>query len=116
LWQSKKTDLMVRTLAVATYPFLARDAAGVRDLGKIAADNTEDDMLRTEAATAFARLSSEKKDITILVDLAKKYFAASDKKTKSAATQTDPKARKNDERAAKAYTGYAHIFLTHSAR
>lgn len=78
-------DLMTRILAIGAYPFLTRDGAGTDDLGKIAADNSADDNLRTEAATAFARLSSDAKDVKILTDLANKYFEASAKKKKEAA-------------------------------
>jgi hypothetical protein len=76
---------MTRILAIGAYPFLVRDGAGTADLGKIAADNTADDNLRTEAATAFARLSHDAGDIKVLTDLAAKYFEASEKKTKEAA-------------------------------
>jgi hypothetical protein len=77
-------DLMTRILAVGAYPFLTRDDQGVEELGKIAADNTADDNLRTEAATAFARLSHDAKDVVVLEGLAQKYFDASDKKRKEA--------------------------------
>jgi hypothetical protein len=78
-------DLMTRILAVDCYPFVTHDDAGVAELGKIAADNAADDNLRTEAATAFARLSRDSSDIKILNDLAQKYFDAADKKNKEAA-------------------------------
>jgi hypothetical protein len=78
-------DLMTRILAIGAYPFMTRDGAGTDELGKIAADNSADDNLRTEAATAFARLSRDPADIKILNDLAQKYFDASDKKKKEAA-------------------------------
>jgi hypothetical protein len=78
-------DLTTRILAVGAYPFLTRDDTGVAELGKIAADNAADDNLRTEAATAFARLSHDAADIKILTDLAQKYFDAADKKNKEAA-------------------------------
>jgi hypothetical protein len=73
-------DLNTRLLAIGAYPFLTRDDAGVDDLGKIAADNNADDTLRQEAATAFARLSHDAKDISVLEGLAQKYFDASTKK------------------------------------
>jgi hypothetical protein len=73
-------DLNTRVLAIGAYPFLTRDDAGIDDLGKIAADNKADDTLRQEAATAFARLSHEAKDIAVLESLAQKYFDASAKK------------------------------------
>jgi len=75
-------DLMTRILAVGAYPFVSRDDAGADDLGKIAADNGADDQLRTEAATAFSRMSRSEGDIKILEALAQKYFDASDKKRK----------------------------------
>jgi hypothetical protein len=78
-------DLATRILAVQAYPFLTRDDTGVDELGKIAADNGADDNLRTEAATAFARLSHDPSEIKILNDLAQKYFDAADKKNKEAA-------------------------------
>ena len=77
-------DLTTRILAVGAYPFVAHDDSGVADLGKIAADNAADDNLRTEAATAFARLSRDPNDVKILVALAQKYFDAADKKRKEA--------------------------------
>ena len=73
-------DLNTRILAIGAYPFLSRDDAGIDDLGKIAADNKADDTLRQEAATAFARLSHDARDISILEALAQKYFDASAKK------------------------------------
>ncbi|HEY1558376.1 MAG TPA: hypothetical protein VGF94_26310 [Kofleriaceae bacterium] len=77
-------DLMTRILAVGAYPFVTHDDTGVEDLGKIAADNAADDQLRTEAATAFSRLSHNAGDIKVLEGLAQKYFDASDKKRKEA--------------------------------
>ena len=78
-------NLMVRILAIGAYPFLTRDGSGTAELGKIAADNGADDNLRTEAATAFARLSRDANDIKVLNDLAQKYFDAAEKKKKEAA-------------------------------
>ncbi|HLL22290.1 MAG TPA: hypothetical protein VK427_09170, partial [Kofleriaceae bacterium] len=75
-------DTMTKILAIGAYPFLARDMTGVPELGKIAADNTADDGLRQEAATAFARMSRDKADIAVLETLATKYFDAADKKRK----------------------------------
>jgi hypothetical protein len=84
LWQAKETELNVKILAISAYPFLTRDGAGVDELGKIAADNTADDQLRQEAATAFARLSTSSKSLDVLEGLADKYFKASaDKKKES---------------------------------
>jgi hypothetical protein len=78
-------DLMTRILAIGAYPFMTRDGAGTAALGAIAADNSADDNLRTEAATAFARLSRDAGDVKVLTDLANKYFEASEKKRKEAA-------------------------------
>ncbi len=78
-------DLGTKILAISAYPFLTRDGAGVEELGKIAADNKADDTLRQEAATAFARLSSDPKSLDVLEGLAQKYFDASTAKTKEAA-------------------------------
>lgn len=83
MW-SGKGELNVRLLAIGAYPFVVRDDAGVDELGKIAADNAADANLRTEAATAFARLAHSPADIKVLTDLAQKYFDASDKKRKEA--------------------------------
>ena len=77
-------DLGTKILAISAYPFLTRDGAGTEDLGKIAADNKADDTLRQEAATAFARLSSDPKSLDVLEGLAQKYFDASTAKTKEA--------------------------------
>lgn len=111
----KPLDLTTRILAVAAYPFVTRDATGAAELGKIAADNQADDTLRQEAATAFARVSSDPKDIAVLEELAQKYLDASRKKAREAAgAQTA--AAKNLDRAAKAYQGYARMFQTSIAR
>jgi hypothetical protein len=75
-----QSELTNRLLAIGAYPFLTRDDAGVDGLGKIAADNAADERLRTEAATAFARLAHDPRDITVLQGLAQKYADASLKK------------------------------------
>ncbi len=75
-----ESDLATRVLAIGAYPFLARDDAGVEDLGKIAADNNADDPLRKAAALSFALLAHDTKDITLLQGLAQKYLDASAKK------------------------------------
>jgi hypothetical protein len=77
---SGELDINTRVLAIGAYPFLVRDDAGADELAKIAADNKADDRLRQEAATAFARLSHDAKDISILESLAQKYFDAAAKK------------------------------------
>ncbi|HMG21893.1 MAG TPA: hypothetical protein VK607_11265 [Kofleriaceae bacterium] len=73
-------DLNTRILAISAYPYLTRDDAGVEDLGKIASDNNADATLRQAAATAFALLAHDARDIAILQSLAQKYFEASAKK------------------------------------
>lgn len=78
-------DLNTRILAIGAYPFLVRDGSGTKDLADIAADNKADDNLRTEAATAFARLSNNPDDIKVLNDLADKYFKAAEEKRKEGA-------------------------------
>ncbi len=83
MW-SGKGELNIRIMAIGAYPFVARDTAGLDELGKIAADNAADANLRTEAATAFARMATSADDIKVLTDLAQKYFDASDKKRKEA--------------------------------
>jgi hypothetical protein len=85
IWMNKAADLTTRILAVGTYPFVTRDSTGTTELAKIAANNAADDSLRQEAATAFARLSQDPKDIRILVGLAQKYLDASAAHTKEAA-------------------------------
>ena len=92
-------DLNTRILAISAYPFLVRDDAGVDDLGRIAADNKADDQLRQEAATAFARLSSDPKDIKVLEDLAQKYFDAAAKKR----AEADGKPKADKEAADKVF-------------
>ena len=67
-------DVMTRILAVGAYPFVAHDDAGVAELGAIAFDNHADLNLRTEAATAFARLSRDPAHIKELNDLADQYY------------------------------------------
>ncbi|MGE0866955.1 MAG: hypothetical protein AB7P03_00225 [Kofleriaceae bacterium] len=74
----------VRLLAIGAYPFVARDMAGVEELGAIAGDNGAEDGLRQEAATAFARLARDPGGIKILEGLAQKYFDASAQKRKEA--------------------------------
>ena len=95
-----EADLNTRVLAIGAYPFLARDDAGTDDLGKIAADNKADDTLRQEAATAFARLSHDARDISILEALAQKYFDASAKKR----AEADGKAKQAADAAEKEFT------------
>ncbi len=67
-------DLTTRILAVGAYPFVAHDDGGVAQLGTIAFDNHADLNLRTESATAFARLSRDPAHIKELNDLADQYY------------------------------------------
>ncbi|HEY0195305.1 MAG TPA: hypothetical protein VGC42_29520 [Kofleriaceae bacterium] len=90
------SDLNTRVMAIGAYPFLTRDDTGLEDLGKIAADNTADDSLRQEAATAFARMSHDAKDISVLEGLAQKYFDAAAKK-RAEADKHKPEADKADK-------------------
>jgi len=75
-----QSELSTRLMAIGAYPFLTRDDTGTDELGKIAADNNADERLRQEAATAFARLAHDSRDIAILQGLAQKYADASSKK------------------------------------
>ncbi|HWU89335.1 MAG TPA: hypothetical protein VN253_18860 [Kofleriaceae bacterium] len=83
-------EFNTKILAIVKYPFLARDLTGVDELAAIAADNGSDresqfhDQLRQVAAEAFARMSRDPKDISILQGLAKKYYEASTEKRKAA--------------------------------
>jgi hypothetical protein len=97
-----EADLNTRLLAIGAYPFLTRDDAGVDELGKIAADNKADDNLRREAATAFARLAHDPKDIAVLEGLAQKYFDASAKKRAEADGKPKAAADTADKEFAKA--------------
>lgn len=83
-WMAKDTHAAEKTLAISVYPFLTRDGAGVEELAKIAGDNSADDGLRQEAATAFARLSRDAKSLGVLEGLADKYFKASADRLKEA--------------------------------
>lgn len=85
LWINPRTDVVTRTLAVHTYGFVARTAADVDALGKIAADNRADDGLRQEAAAAYARLARDPKHIKLLLQLAQRYLDAAETKRKAAA-------------------------------
>jgi hypothetical protein len=99
-----ESDVASRSLAIGAYPFLSRDDAGIEELGKIAADNKADDGLRQEAATAFARLSHDAKDISVLEGLAQKYFDASAKKRAEADGKAKAAADAAEKEFAKAKT------------
>ncbi len=100
LWKASKLDVTTRTLAISAYPFLARTAVDVDELGKIAGDNAADDGLRQEAATAFARLATEPKHISLLLGLANRYTKQAAVKRK-AATSAKPSKAKADAALAK---------------
>jgi len=95
-----ESDVNTRIMAISAYPFLSRDDAGIDDLGKIAADNKAADGLRQEAATAFARLSHDPRDIAILEALAQKYFDESAKRR----AEADGKAKVAADAAEKEFT------------
>ncbi len=80
----KDASLELKIQAIGVYAYLTRDTVGIKELGAIAADNKADDNLRTEAATAFARLASSKEDVDVLGVLSKKYLDESNKRKKQA--------------------------------
>ena len=89
LWTNPDSSL--RPMAANVFSYVSRDGAemvgktkAVDLLGKIAADNTADQGLRLEAATAYARLANRKDQIPLLRALADKYQEASDKAKKEA--------------------------------
>ncbi len=75
-----------RILAIGAYPFLARDSSAASELAKIA-DSPGDNQIRQEAATAFARLSTNPEDIKVLNRMAKVQFDASQKQKDFAAKE-----------------------------
>ena len=97
-----EADLNTRILAIGAYPYLARDDSGVDELGKIASDNNADANLRQAAATAFALLAHEARDVEILKGLAQKYFEASGKKRSEADGKAKAAADAADKEFAKA--------------
>lgn len=97
-----ESDLNTRILAIGAYPFLTRDDTGVDELGKIASDNNADATLRQSAATAFALLAHDSKDVAILQGLAQKYFEASAKKRAEADGKPKATADTADKEFAKA--------------
>jgi hypothetical protein len=76
----RSTDLATKAMAASAYAFAARDRTGLRELGNIMSDNNENDDLRQQAASSYARLASQAGDIAPLLALAKKYLDASAKK------------------------------------
>jgi hypothetical protein len=101
---ARPPDTGVRIMAVNAYAFVTRDLNGVDELGKIAADNGADDVLRQESALAFARISADRKHVAILEALSTKYKEAS--KTKqgelTGKVKTDKDAADKELEAAKA--------------
>jgi hypothetical protein len=84
LWRDPKQELALRIGAAGAYAFAVRDATGTDELGAIAADNRAEDELRQEAAVAYARLARDRRAITLLQELAKRYLDASAKKRQEA--------------------------------
>ena len=91
LYTNSKTALADRSGAAGAYAFVVHDQAGADELWKIAADNTADDMLRVEAATAYARIARDKARIGVFGAMAKKYVEASAKKRTAADKQLKAK-------------------------
>jgi hypothetical protein len=97
-----QSELTTRLMAIDVYPFLSRDDTGVDELGKIAADNAAEEPLRQGAATAFARLAHDTKDVAVLQSLAQKYLDASAKKRAEADGKPKAIAAAADKELAKA--------------
>jgi hypothetical protein len=97
-----QSELTTRVMAIGVYPFLVRDDAGLDELGKIAADNGAEEPLRQEAASAFARLAHDTKDIAVLQVLAQKYLDASAKQRAEADGKPKTTAAAADKELAKA--------------
>jgi hypothetical protein len=95
-----ESDLNTRIMAMGAYPFLVRDDAGTDELGKITADNKADEGLRRTAATAFALLAHDARDVTALEGLAQKYFDESAKRR----AEADGKAKVAADAAEKEFT------------
>ncbi len=79
---------VIRTLAVDAYPFLARDSSAAPALAKIA-DSPGDNGLRASAAAAFARLTTDAKDIDVLQHMAQLQFDVAKKNADIAAKEKD---------------------------
>lgn len=120
LWRAPRSDLALRALAMSAYPFAARDTAGLDELAKIASDNAADDVLRQEAATAYARLAHDPKDIGVLAALAQRYLDASAKQATAAAKKTREVAaadkRLDKAKAAAEQAKTALLVATHDTR
>ena len=84
-----------RILAIGVYPFVARDSSAAAELAKIA-DSPGDNQIRQEAATAFARLSTNPEDIKVLLKMAKVQQDAAAKQHEFAAKEK-PKADAADK-------------------
>jgi hypothetical protein len=90
-------DLQTKVLAIGAYAFVSRDQVGVDELGKIAADNGAEDLLRKAAAESFARLARDADDIKVLDILADKYKNASIEKKKASEGKPKEEADKADK-------------------
>jgi hypothetical protein len=90
-------DLQTKVLAIGAYAFVSRDQVGVDELGKIAADNGAEDLLRKAAAESFARLARDPEDIKVLDVLADKYKKASVEKKKASEGKPKEDADKADK-------------------
>jgi len=84
MWGERRGEIATRVAAIEAYGFVVRDAAGSAELAKIAADNGADDGLRQAAAITLARISTDQADITVFLNLARKYLDASATKRKEA--------------------------------
>jgi hypothetical protein len=84
IWSNPKVDKDLRLGAIGAYAFTAPDAASAEAIWKIAADNSAPDELRVEAASAYARLARDTKQIAGILKLAKKYTDAAAKKRAAA--------------------------------
>jgi hypothetical protein len=84
IWADPKQPAAARALAAATYGFVVPDNTAADELWKIAADNSAEDGLRTEAATAFARITTDKQHAPRFITLANRYIDASAKKRAAA--------------------------------
>jgi streptomycin 6-kinase len=84
IWSDRKRDVGSRASAMEAYGFVVRGAAGARELATIAADNNADDSLRISAASTLARISTDKGDIAVMMQLARKYEGAAEAKRKQA--------------------------------
>jgi HEAT repeat protein len=111
------TDDEVRPLAYDVYSMIARDRKGLDYFaGVIKDDSIEEDQIREAAGLAFARLATQKKDLSTLDSLRRRYadLAVSyDKKAKSAKKKSD---KEYNERTANQYRATAGMFEQYNTR